>query len=72
MLEAWHVVLCSTGDKSATFALEQFAFTVDSPRLVASIAVQRTPPGAQLRSDRRTGRSVALVADVEAGTSEWK
>jgi hypothetical protein len=60
-----------TGDKSATFALEQFAFTVDSPRLVASIRRATDAPGTQLSEITvEPRRSVTLVADVEAGTSD--
>jgi hypothetical protein len=60
-----------TGDKSATFALEQFALTVDSPRLVASIRRADDPPGTQLTEVTvQPGRSAALIADVEAGTSD--
>jgi hypothetical protein len=60
-----------TGDKDATFSLEQFALTVDSPRLVASIRRASDPPGTQISEITvEPGRDTTLVADVEAGTSD--
>ncbi|HEX8234966.1 MAG TPA: hypothetical protein VF600_03335 [Abditibacteriaceae bacterium] len=63
--------LILTGDRSATFGLEQIALVTETDRITASIRRASDPQGTQLQEITvKPGRDTTLVADVEGGTSD--
>jgi hypothetical protein len=63
--------LILTGDRSATFGLEQIALVTETDRITASIRRASDPQGTQLQEITvKPGRGTTLVADVEGGTSD--
>jgi hypothetical protein len=60
-----------TGDKEASFTLEQIALVMETTRITASIRTANDPAGAQLTEVTvKPGRGTTLIADVESGTSD--
>jgi hypothetical protein len=63
--------LILTGDRSATFGLEQIALVTETNQITASIRRTSDAPGTQLQEITvNPGRGTTLIADVEGGTSD--
>jgi hypothetical protein len=63
--------LILTGDRSATFGLEQIALVTETNSITASIRRESDAPSTQLREITvKPGRGTTLIADVEGGTSD--
>jgi hypothetical protein len=63
--------LILTGDRSATFGLEQIALVTETNSITASIRRASDAPSTQLQEITvAPGRGTTLIADVEGGTSD--